>query len=111
MVTQLYQLVLERAARFPMANAFGGQDGLNWRTLDSRQVRELTDRLAEELAGRGVAAGDRVVLWLPNHWRTPLYFFALWKLGAVVVPFDREMNPDAAGRIVDSVAPRLLKSG
>jgi len=48
---------------------------------------------------------------MPNHWRTPLYFFALWKLGAVAVPFDREMNPDAAGRIVDSVAPRLLISG
>ncbi|HEY8745509.1 MAG TPA: non-ribosomal peptide synthetase, partial [Chloroflexota bacterium] len=111
MFTHLYQLVQDRAERFPKSIAFGGQDGLNWRTLDSRQVRELTDQLAAELATRGVVEGDRVVLWVPNHWRTPLYFFALWKLGAVVVPFDREMNPDAAGRIVDSVAPRLLISG
>ncbi len=111
MSSHLYSLVLQRAKSTPESVAFGGQDGLTWRTLTSRQVLDLTERLAAELAGHGVGPGDRVVLWLPNHWYTPLYFFALWKLGAVVVPFDREMNPDAAGRIVDSVAPRLLISG
>ena len=40
---------------------------------------------------------------LPNHRWTPVYLFALWKLGAIVVPFDREMNPEAAAAIIESV--------
>src|SRR5581483_5436626 len=49
--------------------------------------------------------------WLPNEWRTPVYLFALWKLGAIVVPFDREMNPEAAARILASVEPRCVLTG
>ena len=55
-------------------------------------------------------AGERVVLWLPNTPRTPVYLFALWKLGAVVVPFDREMNPEAAAAIIDSRRRRASSS-
>src|SRR5215208_2567165 len=107
----LYELLRERAARHPDAVAVGGQEGLGWRTLDSRELLALTDRLADELAALGVGAGDRVVLWLPNHWRTPVYLFALWKLGAIVVPFDREMNPVAAARILTLVEPRQVIVG
>ena len=52
-----------------------------------------------------------MVYWLPNHWRTPVYLFATWKLGAIVVPFDREMNPEGGARILDSVEPRLIVAG
>ena len=71
----------------------------------------LVDRLASELRAEGIGEGDRVVLWVPNHWRTPIYLFALWKLGAIVVPFDREMNPDAGTRIVGSVEARCVLVG
>ena len=71
MLTHLYDLVLQRAARYPAAPALGAQEGLGWRTLDSRDLLRLVDALAAELGARGVAEGDRVVLWAPNHWRTP----------------------------------------
>lgn len=110
--THLYELVLHRADTFPLSVALGSQQGLRWRTLDSRELVELVDSLARELASRhGVQASDRVVLWLPNDWRTPVYLFALWKLGAVVVPFDREMNPEAGSSIIDSVEPRCVLVG
>ena len=108
----LYDLVWERAQRFPTAIAFGAEQGLRWKTLDSRELLELVDALARELATRhGIRSGDRVVLRLPNHWRTPVYLFALWKLGAIVVPFDREMNPAAAASILESVEPRCVLVG
>jgi long-chain acyl-CoA synthetase len=107
----LYQLVQRRAERLPHAVALGGQDGLAWKTLDSSQLLDRVDRLAAELCSQGVGAGDRVVLWLPNHWRTPVYLFALWKLGAIIVPFDREMNPEAGASILESVEPRLVLVG
>src|ERR671938_679836 len=89
----------------------GGQSGLAWKTLASGELLHLADLVAGQLAARGVGQGDRVVLWVPNHWRTPVYLFALWKLGAVVVPFDREMNPESAARTLDSVEPRCVLVG
>jgi long-chain acyl-CoA synthetase len=110
-LAHLYELVRQRRERYPTAVAVGGQQGLGWKTLTSQHLLDLVDRLADALSRRGVREGDRVVLWVPNHWQTPVYLFALWKLGAIVVPFDREMNPNAAASIVASVAPRLVLVG
>jgi len=108
MFTHLYEVVRQRAVSAPTAIALGSQQGLLWKTVDSQQLLGLVDRLADELAARGVQEGDRVITWLPSSWQTPIYLFACWKLGAIVVPFDREMNQDAAGRIVERVEPRLI---
>ena len=110
-LTHLYQIPLRRADAYPTAVAVGGQEGLTWKTLDSRELLRLTNMLADELADSGIRAGDRVVLWLPNGWRTPVYLFALWKLGAIAVPFDREMNPEAAARIIQRIDPRCTLIG
>src|SRR3977135_2087263 len=78
MLTQLYQILLRRAEHFPRSIAIGAQEG---------RARGLVAGLSADLAQRGVQAGDRVVLWAPSGLRTPIYLFALWKLGAMVVPF------------------------
>src|SRR5260221_9422727 len=112
MLAHLYQILQTRAARFPTSIAIGAADGLNWRTLDSRQLLAQVDGLAAELAHKHhVAAGDRIVLWSPSSLRTPVYLFALWKLGAIVVPFDRDMNPQAATAILAAVEPRYVIVG
>ena len=111
MLGHLYPILQERAARWPSAIALGAQEGLRWRTLDSRQLLGHVDRLALDLAARGVGAGDRVVLWAPSGLRTPAYLFALWKLGAIAVPFDKDMNVQAAADILASVEPRLVLTG
>jgi long-chain acyl-CoA synthetase len=108
MFSHLYEVVRQRAASEPTAIALGSQQGLIWKTVDSQQVLDLVDRLAAEIATLGVVEGDRVIIWLPSSWQTPIYLFAIWKLGAIVVPFDREMNQDAAARIVERVEPRLI---
>jgi long-chain acyl-CoA synthetase len=108
MFTHLYDVVRQRAASVPAGIALGSQQGLIWKTVDSQQLLDLVDRLADELAAKGVGEGDRVITWLPSSWQTPVYLFACWKLGAIVVPFDREMNQDAAARIVERVEPRLI---
>ena len=40
-----------------------------------------------------------------------MYFFAIWKLGAVVVPFDRETNPEGRARILEARRARLIIAG
>src|SRR3982074_1064750 len=111
MLSHLYQILLQRAERFPSSIALGAADGLRWRTLDSRQLLAQVDGLAADLPARGIQAGDRVVLWSPSGLRTPVYLFALWKLGAIVVPFDRDMNPQAATAILEAVEPRYVILG
>jgi long-chain acyl-CoA synthetase len=111
METHLYDLLRQRAASHPGAIAVGGQEELVWRTIDRQELLGLVDGIAADLAARGIGSGDRVVLWLPNDWRTPVYLWACWKLGTVVVPFDREMNPEAAERIVAAVEPKRILVG
>lgn len=109
--THLYDLVAARARQFPDQVALGGQDGLRWTTIDGGAFVRLVDALAAELADAGIAVGDRVILWVPDHWWTPIYLFALWKLGAVAVPFDRDTNARAAERIIAATEPRAILTG
>jgi long-chain acyl-CoA synthetase len=57
---------------------------------------DASARLAAVLHGRGVRAGDRIGLMLPNTPVFPIAFYAVVRLGAVVVP----MNPLLKGREV-----------
>jgi long-chain acyl-CoA synthetase len=110
-VVQLYEILVERVERWPFATALGADEGLRWRSVDSRELLALVDGVAADLADRGVKSGDRIVVWSPSGIRTPVYLFAIWKLGAIVVPFDKDMNPSAARAILASVEPRLVIFG
>src|SRR5450759_1849508 len=68
-------------------------------------------RVAATLSARGVRAGDRVVTWAPNDpWLVAAYF-AIWRLGAVVVPLDLRMATDVAVRIGRAAEPVLTLAG
>ncbi len=103
--------ILGRCARLPTAPMVGGQERLRWVTLAGSAFAARVEALAADLAVRGVKEGDRVVIWVPNGWRTPALFTAIWRLGAIVVPFDREMNLEAARAILRAVRPVLVITG
>ncbi|HEX3244524.1 MAG TPA: AMP-binding protein [Chloroflexota bacterium] len=109
--SHLYEILARRARRYPEKIALGSQEGLIWQTVTSVQLLLRVNALAERLRALGVSEGDRVILWVPSRWWAPVYHFALWKLGAIVVPFDREMNADSAERIVQLVEPRAIIVG
>jgi acyl-CoA synthetase (AMP-forming)/AMP-acid ligase II len=54
--------------------------------LTNAQVREAAYRLAAALRSRGIAAGDRVVVQLPSWPEYVIAYFALARLGAIIVP-------------------------
>ena len=103
--------IAARCLRLPTVPVVGGQEGLRWHHLDGRAFLQRVAALAAELQTRGVQPGDRVVLWVPNGWRTPALFAAIWQAGAIAVPFDREMNPEAAQAILRLVEARLVITG
>ncbi|MCK3769210.1 long-chain-fatty-acid--CoA ligase [Microbacterium aerolatum] len=59
------------------------------RTLSYREVGDRVSRVANGLRGMGVKAGDRVALIMPNAPQHVIAFYAVLRLGAVVV----EHNP------------------
>ena len=77
--------VADRALADPYAPAIKqGETILSYAALDG-----AASRFATLLAGRGVGRGDRVALIMPNVAYFPIAYYAILRLGAVVVP----MNP------------------
>ena len=58
-----------------------------------RRLDALSDALAGALAARGVAGGDRVVLYAPHCPQWVISWLALQKLGAVAVPVTHFYGP------------------
>jgi long-chain acyl-CoA synthetase len=73
-------------------------------TLTYAQLSGLVERFAAALAGLGVKRGDRVALMLPNSPHFVIAFFAIARLGAIVV----NTNPTYTSRELKS---QLIDSG
>ena len=73
------------------------------------QVRALADQIAGGLVSLGLGPGDRVALSCPNTPHFPLAYYAILKIGAVVVPLNVLLKPrEIAYHLNDSGASALL---
>ncbi|HZQ92713.1 MAG TPA: AMP-binding protein [Terriglobales bacterium] len=68
-------------------------------------------RFARELDARGVAPGERVLIWGPNCAEWVAAFFGCAARGAVAVPMDRIAAPDFARRVAEQVDAKLAVAG
>ncbi len=75
--------LVDRAARLFGSSEALYYEGQRW-TFD--QLKDDVDRCARALIGLGVQPGEKVVLWMPNRPEWIHLFFALMKIGAVLVP-------------------------
>ncbi len=78
---------------------------LRWTYL---QVAETACQFARELEARGIARGERVMLWGGNSAEWVSAFLGCLLRGAVAVPMDRIASPDFVRRVAAQVEPRLL---
>jgi long-chain acyl-CoA synthetase len=80
-------------------------------TLSYDELHDASSRLATVLAREGVGPGDRVALSCPNTpWFTVSYF-AILKLGAVVVPLNVMLKASDVAFHLDLVEARILLCG
>ncbi|THE63023.1 AMP-dependent synthetase [Salinadaptatus halalkaliphilus] len=91
-----------------LALVFEDQDGgVEKYTFYDLDVR--SNQIANLLADLGVTRGDRVAVSLPNVPETVLLHFAVYKLGAVIVPLSKLFGTDAmAYRLRDSGSTVLV---
>jgi long-chain acyl-CoA synthetase len=100
----LTRLLDASADRFPTNRAleFLG------RSMTYARLRDAVDRFAAALAGLGVRKGDRVAVILPNCPQEVIAFYAVLRLGAIVVPTNplytaselRHQLADSGSRVV-----------
>ena len=73
-------------------------------------LRSHADRFATLLSERGIAKGDRVMLWGPNCGEWLAAFWGCLLRGVVVVPMDQAAAPDFASRVFEQVGARMQVS-
>ena len=63
---------------------------------------------ATHLKACGVAPGDRVAMFLPNHPDYLVWLYAIWWAGAVAVPINAKLHPREVAWIANNADARLL---
>jgi long-chain acyl-CoA synthetase len=92
-MTNLTTLLTQATGRYPDRAAVR----LDEHALRYRELDELSARAASWLLGRGIMAGDRVCLMLPNVPEFAELYYGILRAGAIVVP----MNPLLKSREVE----------
>lgn len=96
-----------------LAERFGARPALLYKpryrtqTWTYEELFEQAGHLALWLRSRGIARGDRVVIWAPNSPWWVVSFFGCMRLGAVVVPLDIRSSPDFMRCVVTQTSPKL----
>jgi long-chain acyl-CoA synthetase len=88
--------------------AYAHRRGYRMVRWDYQRVAAVARQFARELQARGVAKGDRVMLWGENSAEWAAAFFGCVLRGAVVIPMDRVAAPDFARRVAQQVDAKLV---
>jgi fatty-acyl-CoA synthase len=105
----LSQVLRDTTARFPRRNAILDPSGA---TFTYEELNERVDRLARGMLEIGVARGDKVGLWMPNVPEWVFAYFAIARIGAVVVPMNTRYKMHEVEYILDdSEATALFAVG
>jgi long-chain acyl-CoA synthetase len=71
-------------------------------------LAEVSARFSAEFARRGIASGDRILLWGQNSAAWIAAFYGCVLRGILVVPLDAAGDPRFAQRVIAETSPRLL---
>ncbi|MER6436665.1 AMP-binding protein [Streptomyces sp. NPDC001185] len=83
----LADVVFDHAREDPLHIALGRKDKQGrWRDVTSAEFRDEVLALAKGLLAQGIRFGDRIAIMCPTRYEWTLFDFALWTIGAQVVP-------------------------
>jgi long-chain acyl-CoA synthetase len=88
--------------------AYAQRRGYRTEKVTYGQVLDQALRFGQELKRRGVAKGDRIMLWAENSAGWAASFFGCVLQGIVVVPMDDGASPDFVRRVCAQVRAKLV---
>ena len=100
----VYKALDDAAEKYPGQTAILFEDT----SIRYRQLKKLTDRLANGLIELGVEKGDRICLFLPNCVEFIICDWGVMKAGAVVVPTSILRSDDGLLHEVNTSACRVI---
>jgi len=105
----LADVVTRRAAEQPRAVVVRRKvaDG-TWADVTASAFRDEVHALAKGFIAAGVAAGDRIALMSHTRYEWTLIDYALWTVGAVVVPIYETSSAEQAEWILSDSAARAV---
>ncbi|MFC8125011.1 AMP-dependent synthetase/ligase [Streptomyces sp. NPDC057302] len=86
LVGGLADVVFDHALEDPLHIAMGRKADGEWRDVTSAEFRDQVMSLAKGLLAQGVRFGDRVAIMCRTRYEWTLFDYALWTVGAQVVP-------------------------
>ncbi|MBN1571545.1 MAG: AMP-binding protein [Acidobacteria bacterium] len=107
MQEQTLAKIVENFHRRNSETAYVCRRGYRVQRWSYRQVADAALRLAGGLQDRGIAPGDRIILWGEDCAEWVLSFFACVLCGAVTVPMDRKASIEFVRRVCQRVEPKL----
>jgi long-chain acyl-CoA synthetase len=91
----LVSLVDDMAERHDLGIALQRFEADGFTRITYREVRARANAVAARLAAAGVGKGDRVILSGANHPDWPIAYFGIVRAGAIAVPLDPALDPEA----------------
>jgi len=102
----LSQVLRDTTSAFAQRNAILDPSGV---TMTYEELNAAVDRLARGLIDLGVGKGEKVGLWMPNIPEWVVAYFAIARIGAVVVPMNTRYKTHEVEYILnDSEATTLF---
>jgi len=100
----LYQILQIAASQYTSrpATHFHGAELTFW------EIKQRTDRLAAAMHRRGIVPGDRVGIMLPNCPQYPIAFFAINRIGAIVVNINPIYTAPEVARVIEDSGMRAI---
>jgi acyl-CoA synthetase (AMP-forming)/AMP-acid ligase II len=98
------QVLAEAARQFADEEALVDGDT----RLSFTELHDHVEVMARALIASGVQRGDRVALWAPNSAPWVVTSFAVYAVGAVLVPLNTRYKGEEAGHVLRTSGARLL---
>jgi acyl-CoA synthetase (AMP-forming)/AMP-acid ligase II len=73
-----------------------------------RQLQQTADQLARGFLSLGIGKGDKVAIWMAGHAEWAYVYFALTRIGAVMVPVNTRYRPDEIAYVLTKSRATVL---
>lgn len=104
----LFQLLEQSAEKFGDKIFSQIREGENWRRLSFKELHSQAEALAQALKAHGVKDGDSIALLSENRPEWGIAFFAILRVGGVVVPVDKLLKKEELFGILEDAESKLI---
>lgn len=99
-------LLQEAYKRYPHHQALIDSE----KTLSYKEFFYYASRLSKKLLSMGICSRDRVILYSENSIEFYIAYFAVWQIGAVIVPINTFLHERELTYIINDAEPTLIIS-